>query len=37
MREKSLKKRERQVRVLDNWVWCAAKRKQEKKKKNIIK
>ena len=33
MRAKSIKERERQVRMLDNWVWCAAERKQGKKKK----
>jgi len=31
MRAKSLKKRERKVRVLDNRERCAAERKQEKK------
>ena len=36
MRAKSLKERERQVRVLDNRVWCVAKRKQEQKKKKKI-
>ena len=34
MRAKSIKKRERQVRMLDNQVRCAVERKQEKK--NLI-